>query len=159
VQRELRGADWKYIENIVSPPKNDFQQSCRKHFWNYIKHQRTDYNGDTPIRSDGVLIPILWTRQQYSTNSTSQLSHQRILTPVMTKRFSMSGPFSTREDLLIKNGVMKLVKLLHTLNPAKAAGPDNIRPRVLKELANKLAPILTIIFNIAINTDDPQDWR
>jgi hypothetical protein len=32
-------------------------------------------------------------------------------------------------------------KLLSKLNPTKAAGPDNITPRVLKELAPFIAPI------------------
>jgi hypothetical protein len=37
-------------------------------------------------------------------------------------------------------------KLLSKLNPTKAAGPDNITPRVLKELAPFIAPILTVGF-------------
>jgi hypothetical protein len=32
---------------------------------------------------------------------------------------------------------------------AVSAGPDNITPRVLKELAPFIAPILTVIFNIS----------
>jgi hypothetical protein len=39
-------------------------------------------------------------------------------------------------------------KLLSKLNPTKAAGPDNITPRVLKELAPFIAPILSHIQNI-----------
>ena len=33
------------------------------------------------------------------------------------------------------------LKLLQKLNTNKAAGPDNIRPKVLKELAPEIAPI------------------
>ena len=40
-------------------------------------------------------------------------------------------------------------KLLSKLNPTKAAGLDNITPRVLKELAPFIAPILTVIFKIS----------
>ena len=36
-------------------------------------------------------------------------------------------------------------KQLLKLNPGKAAGPDNISPRILKELHNEIAPILTDI--------------
>jgi hypothetical protein len=39
-------------------------------------------------------------------------------------------------------------KLLKNLNPHKAAGPDNIRPMVLKELASEISPILSIIYNV-----------
>jgi hypothetical protein len=36
-----------------------------------------------------------------------------------------------------------IAKLLLNLNPNKEAGPDEIKPRVLKDLATELAPILT----------------
>jgi hypothetical protein len=56
----------------------------------------------------------------------------------------MTGKFNTIKDINItENGVNKLLK---DLNPNKAAGPDNITPRVLKELATHTAPILTMIF-------------
>jgi hypothetical protein len=44
----------------------------------------------------------------------------------------------------MENGI---TKLLANLNPHKAAGPDNIMPRVLKERAIEISPILTLIFN------------
>ena len=42
-------------------------------------------------------------------------------------------------------------KQLLKLNPGKAAGPDNISPRILKELHNEIAPILTDIFNTSLS--------
>lgn len=39
-----------------------------------------------------------------------------------------------------------VLKLLQHLKVHKAAGPDQIRPRVLKEMANLVAPMLTVIF-------------
>ena len=50
--------------------------------------------------------------------------------------------------------------LLENLDPTKATGPDQIPPRVLKELAPTLAPILTDIFNRSYRTGVmPDDWR
>jgi len=51
-------------------------------------------------------------------------------------------------------------KLLTQLKVSKASGPDGLPNRVLKELANQLAPVLTILFqqSIEINTL-PEDWR
>ena len=51
-------------------------------------------------------------------------------------------------------------KLLSNLNPHKATGPDGISPRILKELAPELAPILSFIYQTSLNTGKlPQDWK
>ena len=42
-------------------------------------------------------------------------------------------------------------KLLKEINPYKACGPDQIQPRVLKELHAQIAPILVIIFNKSLH--------
>ena len=43
------------------------------------------------------------------------------------------------EDIVVtKEGVIKLLK---GFNPSKALGPDELHPRVLKELATELGPI------------------
>jgi hypothetical protein len=51
-------------------------------------------------------------------------------------------------------------KLFQNLNAHKAAGPDNIRPMVLKELASEISPIMSIIYNVSIKTGEiPDDCR
>ena len=46
------------------------------------------------------------------------------------------------------------------LNPHKAAGPDNIRPMVLKELVSEISPILSTIYNVSIKAGEiPDNWR
>ena len=42
-------------------------------------------------------------------------------------------------------------KGLERLNPHKAAGPDKIGPRVLKELAEVIAPVITRIFRASLS--------
>ena len=51
-------------------------------------------------------------------------------------------------------------KLLKNLNPHKACGPDNIKPIVLKELADVLTPIVTLIFQDSLKQGVvPTDWQ
>ena len=51
-------------------------------------------------------------------------------------------------------------KLLQGLSPNKASGPDEISPKILKELHHEIAPILTLIFNLSLETGVvPLDWR
>ena len=50
-------------------------------------------------------------------------------------------------------------KLLKELKPNKAQGPGNIPARILKEMASRIAPIMTIIFQKSINSGTPpSDW-
>ena len=73
-------------------------------------------------------------------------------------RCKMSGQYPSADELdITENGVLKL---LTSINPNKAAWPDNIKPKLLKELATEIAPILTIIFRKSFDTGEvPSDWR
>jgi hypothetical protein len=56
--------------------------------------------------------------------------------------------------------VLPLFRVSSKLNPTKAAGPNNITPRVLKELAPFIAPILTVIFKISYESGTiPAIWK
>ena len=53
------------------------------------------------------------------------------------------------EDIVVtKEGVTKLLK---GLNPSKALGPDELHPRVLKELATELGPVFAHLFQQSID--------
>ena len=66
-----------------------------------------------------------------------------------------SAPFMN--DIAVsKDGVIKLLK---GLNPSKALGPDELHPRVLKELATELGPVFAHLFQQSIDTGEiPKEW-
>ena len=144
VQRELRRAYWKYVGDIVTPQENDSQHSRMKRFWTYIKHKRTDNKGIAPMQQNG-LLPSEPTEQANILNKQFQSAFsekQNYTKQEFQDKCQMEGNYHTAPEINITcPGVLKL---LQTLNPNKAAGPDNIP--VLKELAPEIAPILTIIF-------------
>ena len=52
-----------------------------------------------------------------------------------------------------------LIKLLKGLNPSKALEPDELYPRVLKELATELGPIFAHLFQQSIDTGEiSKEW-
>ena len=57
-------------------------------------------------------------------------------------------------------GLNGIKKMLGTLKPHKAAGPDKIRPLVLKELRDTVAPILQQVFTKSLASGKlPLDWK
>ena len=66
-----------------------------------------------------------------------------------------SAPFMN--DIVIsKDGV---IKLLNGLNPSKALGPDELHPRVLKELATELGRAFAHLFQQSKDTGEiPKEW-
>ena len=47
-----------------------------------------------------------------------------------------------------------VTKLLKGLNPSKALGPDELHPRVLKELSSELGPVFAHLFQQSIDTGE-----
>ena len=69
-----------------------------------------------------------------------------------------SSPHSTMPEISIT--ASGISNLLQNLNIYKAAGPDQVDAKILKELQDIFAPILEIIFNHSLNTGAiPNNWR
>ena len=61
-------------------------------------------------------------------------------------------PYPPMPDIEVStDGVLKL---LRKINPGKASGPDMIPARILRDLAEDLAPNLTIIFQRTLTLEE-----
>ena len=66
-----------------------------------------------------------------------------------------SAPFM-KDTAVSKDGVIKLLK---GLNPSKTLGPDELHPKVLKELATELGLVFAHLFQQSIDTGEiPKEW-
>ena len=158
VQKGLRRSYWTHIEEILSPQdQTSGEYHGLKRFWTYIKYKKNDHVKIGPLRHDGVLnddpkrkAELL--NQQFQ-SAFSQKDDTRNLPEVMLPR-----DISPAEDVVItENGILKLLLNLKT---NKAPGPDDVRPIVLKSLAPEIAPILTFIFQVSLDTGVvPSDWK
>ena len=53
-----------------------------------------------------------------------------------------------------------MIKPLSNLKPNKAAGPDSIKPVVLKQLKTEIAPVICLFFEKTLQTGKlPSDWK
>lgn len=70
-------------------------------------------------------------------------------------------PFSPHNPMRdIDISVKGVEKLLKNLNPHKAAGPDQIRPIVLKNTSKELAPIVSKLFQKSLQSSTlPDIWK
>ena len=136
--KAVRKHRWNYINDVL---QLGLEQGDTKPFWRYVKAQRQDNVGVSPLLDNGVL-------------HTDGRSKACILNKQFTSVFTredvsnipkMQGPQypDIAELQICCKGVEKL---LGNLNVSKASGPDLIPCRLLKGLAAELAPILTEIF-------------
>ena len=160
VQRQLRRAYWNYLSKTFEG--NDSQQTCKsKRFWTYIKHQKSSNVGVAPLKINGHLV-------------SDEKEQAEALNRQFQRAFSEDKSY-TREEFAAKCSTPPnqfpvldsvditepgVTKLLHALQPGKAPGPDGITTTILKELAEVISPILTIIFQSSLDTGIlPSDWK
>ena len=156
IQLKMRRAYWTYVESTLTTTdeENSQKAGCMKKFWQFIKINRKDQQG----------IPTLKSRGQVGITSTDKAN-------MLNKQFQsvFNAVEAPQEDLLqasqhptaanIEITTAGIEKLLIKLKPHKAAGPDDISARLLKEMAKEIAPILQILFQQSYNTGTiPTDW-
>ena len=133
-----------------------------KKFWTYIKHKKKDNVGISSLKMDGRLFTdptaksdILNQQFKSAFSKKSKFTRRQFIN---SKRMDPSVTHPRMQPINITlNGITKLLK---NLNPYKAQGPDNISPRILKELADDIAPLLLLIYKKSLETGEvPPDWR
>ena len=124
-------------------------------FYRYINSQKKDTQGIPPLKKrNGSRIA------QSEFEKAEEFNGQ--FSDVFTKSEYKQVPLMDRSvpfmhDIVVtKEGVTKLLK---DLNPSKALGPDELHPRVLKELAMELGPVFAHLFQQSIDTGEiPNEW-
>lgn len=160
VQRQLRRAYWHYLNSIFEGIDPE-QRTKDKRFWTYIKHLKSSNVGVAPLKENGHLISDP-KRQAQILNSQFQsvFSEGRGYNQDEFNNKCAMPPHNSPvlEDITIT--VQGVRKLLTNLDPNKASGPDNLSTRVLKELSDEVAPILTMIFRSSLESGMvPADWK
>jgi hypothetical protein len=147
-QKLSRQLQNEYVNNIITKDNN-------KNLWSFIKSRKMETTGIAPLRGQD--------NKTYNDNETKA----NILNTHFASSFSKPGDKEISINLkytdelgninIDENGINKL---LSGLKPNKAAGPDELPSRLLKELHNELAPILKVLFQASVNQGMvPKDWK
>ena len=149
MQFEARRARTNYITSL-------FGAANPKSFWTYIKGLRSERTGVAPLRDTekGVsksdpMTQAKMLNEQFASVFTIEKTEVPNLGP---------SPHQSMDDIHVE--AAGVAKLLHELKPEKAAGPDGVSTRLLKETANEIAPVLAFIFNTTLKLGEvPKDWK
>ena len=147
VQWEIRQANKKYMEEVST----DYKDNSKK-FWSYIKSKGQEWIGVAPLKNKMGFL------QSDNKSKVAILTEQfqSVFTKENLNNFPNKGksPYSTKIN---SKGVHKLLK---NMKPHKATVPDSIPSFILKAAADQLAPILTELYQISLNTGVvPQDLK
>ena len=149
-QTECKRANIDYTSRNVN---HDFNNNTKK-FYTYIKNKKCDNNGVAPLEENGKLLS--------SKKDIADCLNRQFVSVFSTDRHKPPdlgpSPYQKMPDITIDEAGVRT--LLKKQKPNKAAGPDKIQARLLKETADQLAPALTIIFNASFKQSKiPDEWR
>ena len=147
----------------MTPREHESDHQSRKRFWTYVKHKKNGKTGVSSLKQDGKLYshPVdkaeLLNKQFQSVFSSSEEVSREDFSQNY-KIPTVKSQFPPLDNINITlNGNTKLLK---DLKPNKSPGPDNLGPRLLKELAEDIAPLRLMIFRKSLATGEvPDDWR
>ena len=136
----------KFSNRLLSSPDSS-------HFWSTLKKFRKKNSSIPPLLSrSGCLVH-------------SDLSKANLLNEFFSSCFNTSSPLNPSPNPLASPcppdlcSTDNVLHLLH-LPSDTATGPDGLSSRMLKATAHSIAPALTSIFNLSIQSSTfPSDWK
>ena len=150
IKADVRKQHDLYVNNLVGDVKAN-----PRDFYRYINSQKKDTQGIPPLKrknGKGVAQSDLEKAEEFNGQFTDVFSkNEHTQVPLLDR----SAPFMN--DIAVSKD--RVIKLLKGLNPSKALGPDELHPRVLKELATELGPVFAHLFQQSTDTGEiPKEW-
>ena len=140
-QKECHKAHNRYLQQLTNPNRD----TNHKHLWSYIKSKRQDNFGIPTLKDSNGTYNTLASRANALNNY-----FLTVFTKENTDNLPIleSSPCPPIDPLSITvNGI---ASLLSGLDVDKACGPDGIYPRLLKETAHNVAPMLTVLYQASL---------
>ena len=180
VQSKIRTAYNNYLQSVLGlsdeegniDTVSDKQKFAPKKIFSLIKNAKQDSHGVSPLKdkdsgntfSQNKDKANLLNKQfqsvfsQLSPLKLSQLCIDKLqdyFSVRIPKRFQCNYPKMHEINIDLKG----ILKLLSNLKPDKAPGPGGIKPIILKELREEIAPVIHLLFQKSISTGKiPSDW-
>ena len=178
IQQQIRTAYNDYVGDILgisTEPGNTQSKPDTKKLFTLLKHSKKDSQNIPPLQSGGKTFSDTIEKSDILNSqfhsvfspknplSLQQLCQKSIQDHVDSGKLKNSSiPFQTSLYPSMPSftiGSEGICKLLKSLQPNKAAGPDKISPMILRELRNEICNIIQVIFNKSLDTGKlPSQW-
>jgi hypothetical protein len=151
---------------VVKKAKRQYERKlakeCKenpKYFWRYVQSKTKSSTGISSLNNADGKLSVSDQEKADTLNSffASVFTKENLDNVPETEEGSRSDGVLLPDIQVTPEAVKNKLK---ELNPTKAQGPDNIPPRVLKELSKELALPLSILFNKSLEAGTiPLDWK
>ena len=132
------------------------EQGNNKSFWKYIKSKRSDSIGIAGLKQQGVLHQDSKAKAEILNSQFKSVFTKEDPNEELPEISEKCYPSISNLEITVEG----VEKLLRNLNVSKASGPDNIPNTILKTCSIQLAPAITHIFTLSVNSGSlPEDWR
>ena len=131
VQRKTGQARWNYINDIV----NQGEDKAQKGFWSYVKRFTSDNTGIAVLQKGGITATSPRKKADLLNKQFSSVFTEET-TDVLPQMSNNQYPGISRLVITVKG----VKKMLLNLNANKAAGPDELHGKLLKNTAKESAP-------------------
>ena len=151
-QSTTRSAEKHFLQDVIS---GNLKQDPKR-FFTYVKSRKQDYVGvSSLLDGNGYLQSDTATRADILNDQFRSVYTKEDMNTMPDK-----GPSPHRSMPRITFRTPGIAKLLHSLNPYKAAGPDCIPTHILKIASDQIAPVLSRIFQKSYDSGIlPSDWK
>ena len=159
LKSNIKAAKRKVIKKIAKQAKSNPKQ-----FWAYV-NKKTNNRDSIPnleTGNDSLGKPVLTETSVDKANTlakyfSSVFTQEKDLSDIVNECIDFSN-IKQMSEVEFKSE--EILKKLLDLKISKSPGPDLIHPRVLKEVANEISPLLCDIFNNSIkHAVLPSDWK
>ncbi|MES9994057.1 MAG: reverse transcriptase family protein, partial [Candidatus Thiodiazotropha sp.] len=175
IQTKIRLAYDKYLQDLLGLTAENSDKSpsgfTPKKLFSLIKNARQDSQGISTLfdknqkemvtenKSKATILNLQFQSvfSQLSPLRLGQLCIEKVQDFLDNIPENFKSKYPVMPEIIIDaNGILKLLSNLKT---DKAAGPDDIKPVVLKELRNEITPVIKAIFEQSLETGQlPKDW-
>ena len=175
IKKKIKISYERYLNDLLGLSESN--KTCdKKKLFSFLKSSRQDQEGIPHLKDNDILLTetpakanlcnqqfqsVFTKKSPLSLSRLAQMKVQGLVDEGSIPPESIPDPYLNSTPVMpdIDISISGLLKLLKNLKPGKAAGPDQLKPLLLKKLRDEIAPVIKVIFDKSLQTGTlPTEW-